>query len=248
MTLWMVLIVVAVAWISGALFGWGSRELLSQHRRAAAERIWAKRKAAAEAEEASAAPASVAPIPEAAARSGRFWLLEEPNEADKAPLDSLQAQPEALKAAPPAGPSEAPAAKATEAAEVVRVEPSPSPQANTAKVVKPEPAATQTPTRAPAASETRERRPAAAAAAETAGLVVRTVASVQADPDNPPPKPRRRYVDPPRGSDYWRLLDKRNRRPPVTFWLEVGVLLMLLSAVSWAVIYFATQPVRSFMP
>jgi len=72
------------------------------------------------------------------------------------------------------------------------------------------------------------------------------VASVQADPndpDNQPAKPRRRYVDPPKGSDYWRLLDKRSQRPPLTFWLEISVLLVLLSAVAWAVVYFATQPV-----
>jgi len=271
MTLWMVLLVVGVAWISGALFGWGSRELLSQHRRAAADKIWARKQAAEASTDAktdlSMKPASE-PVADAAARTHRFWIAPDdaPRPAEEAvrqvnPPEALTTEPRAPEPAAvetpktSAPPVETPAAAGASAGVRVAAEPPrPEPAKTQARldlasaVEKPAERPAVEPAKAPTDKQigTSSRSARASTAALRAPSGPRTVASVQADPndpDNQPAKPRRRYVDPPKGSDYWRLLDKRSQRPPLTFWLEISVLLVLLSAVAWAVVYFATQPV-----
>jgi len=242
MTLWQVLLVVAVAWFSGALFGVGLKDLLvglkpvapkAPKWNALAQAL--KREAKAQPDEAGAGAGAceTAAAPEIAIGP---VLRDVP---PMAPADESGAPPrrrffwiEEGETNDEAGRDVAPAL----------VEASPS-----------EPALVDL----PASSVEALTKPVAAPAtgvrpiAEAAGS--KTVSSVKVYdfPQTlaPAVKTKRkngRYRSDPNESA-WRALDRRARSEGVMFWFEIAMLLVLLAGASWGVVYFATQPVMGVL-
>lgn len=290
MTLWMVLLVVAVAWSSGTMFGWGLKELAEAR---AARRAGTRPRGLVEAPGAGQAQlreGTIAPgtQPQAVGETAkpRAALSTRPLEASKDtppetapkknPAGSSSPGPEARpslsdetagrpKTMPPAAGEVVPASGDASPRLEPQTQPSQVPSSLPSRPVSGPTAAGASPAREP--TEPAARTPAAALSARAPALlapeeasdpapvrarepdVPRTVSSVRVE-DEPLALPigsRKASAPSPKSADYWRMLDRRNQRPGLTFWIEIVVLVMLLAGACWGVIYFATQPVRGLL-
>ena len=280
MTLWMVLLVVAVAWSSGTVFGWGLKELVEAR---TARRGGAKPAGVADAPEAGGARASsptIGPAQPASQPAGATSApAAPPEQSSRRVVQARSVSKGEGAAAPPLAPL-SPLVQTTRIGAEAGVIPQPQvpggsgpagsdrhfqPQTKAPAVpslgaVSPEGA----PEDSPVAEPAQAIRPGAAALAARAPAVKapeqpadpgaardneapRTVSSVRVE-DEPLALPiggRKPSAPSPRSADYWRMLDRKNERPGLTFWIEIVVLVLLLAGACWGVIYFATQPVRA---
>jgi hypothetical protein len=256
MTLWQVLIVVALAWISGALFGAGLKDLLAARR---PKTVAAPTQAvAAPVVETSSEGSTQAPIAqgsepaqspaEPARKRPSFWFADDAASPDgeiqePAPEPvAQQAQPlrsePAADAGPPADTRPDPDLKAASASSV-EIDPSIAPASTkpAQRAADPRPAAAppETPTASPRVRSIAEAAPA------------RTVAAVKVVERNGSGAMKSRKSRSTNSfSDqmaYWRAQDRKAHSQGAMFWVEMAVLVLLLVGASWGVVYFATQPV-----
>ncbi|WP_374575536.1 hypothetical protein [Phenylobacterium sp.] len=265
MTLWQVLVLVALAWVGGGLFGHGLKELQISRRGArGAGGQWSALKAAlgdsdggaakddASSAESDAPPAPAAGDPSAPAGAGEpdqgprrpfFWI-------DPADSEDLFAPKEPDQPAAPE-PAAEQAAAADEAltlqADVAVMQPAPEPEPPAA-TPKPQPerAALSEVTHAGPPKAEAEAAPAAADKPDDAA---NTVSSVQLLAEavggtSNGKRPQGRYA---KEAAYWRNLDRRAKSERVRFWFEIAILIALLVGASWGVVYFATQPVMGIL-
>lgn len=252
MTLWQVLIVVAVAWISGALFGVGIKDLMGRGRKPTQWTMLAASLAArtkgqppqtpstepaplqAEAAEALSSPdqdpsqsgVAQSPATNEPRQRPHFWFPDDDPSTPQEP-DAKTQEPDPAAPGPPA----------------TLATPAGSPLAETEGSL-----SETSQTEAPDAGALRRVRP----IAEVAGApsLTNTISSVRvlereakSGPTNGSKKHRHGKRTFSNQIAYWRAQDRKAQSEGLMFWVEAALLIALLIGASWGVVYFATQPV-----